>query len=39
MDNKPHGILFVALKLTTYLLKVVYSTDILNYADNHGALF
>ena len=39
LSNRPTGVLFVAIKLTTFLIKVVNSTDILHHADAHGALY
>ena len=39
MANRPHGILFLALKFSMYIIKVVKSQDVLIIKENHQALF
>lgn len=37
--NRPRGLLFLSLKFTMYIIKVVKSTDILALSDTHIAIF
>ena len=39
MTNRPHGLLFLVIKFTMYIIKVVKSSDILVLSENHQALF
>ena len=39
MTNRPHGILFLGLKFSMYIIKVVKSQDVLMIRENHQALF
>jgi len=39
MANRPHGLLFLALKFSMYILKLVKTTDLLILTENHQALF
>ena len=39
MANRPHGILFLDLKFSMYIIKVVKSQDVLIIKENHQALF
>ena len=39
MTNRPHGILFLAIKFSMYIIKVVKSCDVLVITENHQAIF
>ena len=39
MANRPHGLLFLAIKFAMYIVKVIKSSDILVLSENHQALF
>jgi len=39
MTNRPHGLLFLSIKFSMYIIKVIKSTDILVLSENHQALF
>lgn len=39
MTNRPHGLLFLQLKFTMYIIKVVKSTGIFEHQEFHQALF
>ena len=35
LGNRPHGFLFLGLKFSMYIIKVVKSTDLLSLGPNH----
>ena len=35
MANRPHGLLWLSIKFSMYIIKVVKSTDILVLSENH----
>lgn len=39
MMNRPHGLLFLSLKFSMYIIKLVKTTDLLTLSENHQALF
>lgn len=39
MANRPHGLLFLTLKLSMYIIRHVKSFDVLTLSENHQALF
>ena len=39
MANRPHGLLFLAIKFSMYIVKLVKTTDLLVLSENHQALF
>ena len=39
MANRPHGLLFLTLKLSMYIVKHVKSFSVLTLSENHQALF
>ena len=39
MMNRPHGLLFLSLKFSMYIIKLVRTTDLLTLSENHQALF